>query len=72
MPPKAWPRAGPASRTHAAPGRCYRSVMIEIVQRLLKQAPVPRGPAGCITTKELGTVLRALGKSPTEAEVGDS
>ncbi|KAL6754611.1 hypothetical protein V8C86DRAFT_2697589 [Haematococcus lacustris] len=24
---------------------------------------------GCITTKELGTVMRALGKSPTEAEV---
>jgi hypothetical protein len=25
--------------------------------------------AGYITTKELGTVLRALGKSPTEAEI---
>ena len=25
--------------------------------------------AGCITTKELGTVLRAIGKSPTDAEV---
>lgn len=24
---------------------------------------------GCITTKELGTVLRAVGKSPTDAEV---
>ena len=24
---------------------------------------------GCITVKELGTVLRALGKSPTEAEI---
>ncbi len=25
--------------------------------------------AGCITTKELGTVLRAVGKSPTDAEI---
>ena len=25
--------------------------------------------SGCITTKELGTVLRAVGKSPTDAEV---
>jgi calmodulin len=24
---------------------------------------------GCITTKELGTVMRALGKSPTESEI---
>lgn len=29
----------------------------------------PCAHAGCITTKELGTVLRAVGKSPTDAEV---
>ena len=27
--------------------------------------------AGCITTKQLGTVMRSLGQNPTEAELQD-
>ncbi|XP_027368886.1 calmodulin-2/4 isoform X1 [Abrus precatorius] len=30
-----------------------------------------KNAAGCITTKELGTVMRSLGQNPTEAELQD-
>ena len=33
--------------------------------------PVVRNAPGCITTKELGTVMRSLGQNPTEAELQD-